>query len=185
MQANDAHAKLGRKTMFSPEIAEAICERVAAGMPLIDVCDEMQIGQRTVFDWLKRKGEAFDTFRSLYARAREMQGEAAAAEALRLARTLVIAPDLDSARVGAARLLSDNLRWYAERLAGSVWADNRKQAVEVSGSFAVAAVTIDARSLAPEQRDALRAALIAAKGSQSEGSADIIDSTDYTEEQDD
>ncbi len=60
---------MGRKSTFKQEIADEICERIATGEPLIQIClDKKMPAYRTVYDWLKES----DDFATNYARARDI-----------------------------------------------------------------------------------------------------------------
>ena len=74
-------------------------------------------------------------------------------------------PDIDSARVGAARLLVDTLKWYAERLNPRQYAMQRIEPVAQTVHNVTNNLSIDASSLGADQRNALRHALIAARDS--------------------
>jgi hypothetical protein len=60
--------KRGRPSLYSPEIAEEICERLASGESMRRICqDEHMPGRRTVEGWM----DADPDFRAKCARARE------------------------------------------------------------------------------------------------------------------
>jgi hypothetical protein len=64
---------MGRPSTFTQEVADAICERIAAGESLrLIVLDEGMPDERTVYRWLDRD----EAFRQQYARAREAQADA-------------------------------------------------------------------------------------------------------------
>jgi hypothetical protein len=72
---------MGRPSSYTPEIADAICERLAAGETLKAICtDDAMPGETTVFRWLAASAE----FRELYARAREAQAELMADEIIKI-----------------------------------------------------------------------------------------------------
>lgn len=73
--------KTGRPSDFNPRIADLICERLADGQSLREICrDEGMPGRTTVFRWL----EAHEDFRNQYAYARELQAEHYADEILEI-----------------------------------------------------------------------------------------------------
>lgn len=76
----------GRKSTFTPKIAEEICKRLAEGIPLAEICrDETMPGYRTVSDWkAARPG-----FAASIARAREDGFDVIAADCLRIADTML------------------------------------------------------------------------------------------------
>lgn len=74
--------KPGRPSSFNQEVADAICERLADGESLRDICQDEEMPNRaTVFRWLSR----FKEFSDQYARAREEQADALFDEILTIA----------------------------------------------------------------------------------------------------
>jgi hypothetical protein len=72
----------GRPSLYTEKLADEICRRLAEGESLRAICREDGMpGVRTVFDWL----EADESFRTKYARAREVQAELMADELLEIA----------------------------------------------------------------------------------------------------
>lgn len=73
---------MGRPSDYSPEIADLICERIADGVSLREICrTENMPSKAAVFRWLAAHAE----FRDQYARAREAQADALADELLDIA----------------------------------------------------------------------------------------------------
>lgn len=65
-------AVTGRPSNYTPELADAICTRIASGESLRSICeDEAMPAQSTVYLWLMRE----QGFSEQYARARELQAE--------------------------------------------------------------------------------------------------------------
>jgi DNA-binding CsgD family transcriptional regulator len=160
--------KQGRPSTYDPKLGERIFELMAEGYSLTEACDELGLARGTVHGW-KRNNEEFAT---LLADARDALAEFAFSEAYAIPRKLLKLyednPDLklDPARVSLAKLTTDSLRWYSERLAPKTFADKTRK-VEISGPngapIQLAAVTISAESLSDEQREILRLALSRAK----------------------
>jgi predicted secreted protein len=72
----------GRPSTFTQEIADRICERLADGEPLRQICrDEEMPAWRTVYDWK----DADDAFAARIARAREAGHDAIAQDCLDIA----------------------------------------------------------------------------------------------------
>jgi len=70
--------------MFSQEVADAICERIAEGEPLRAICrEEGMPAWRTIYDWI----DAEPAFAARFARAREVGFDAIAAQTLEIADT--------------------------------------------------------------------------------------------------
>ena len=76
---------MGRPTLYSPELLEAICSELAKGTPLTVICapDGMP-DDDTVRDWMKRSDVGEAVSRSI-ARARDCGHDAIALDALKIA----------------------------------------------------------------------------------------------------
>lgn len=110
----------GRPSDYTPEVAAIICERIADGESLRQICEEPGMPNRsTVRQWLAVHPE----FHAQYARAREEQGDAYAERAIHEALTA------SDAQMG--RLRMDALKWAAGKLAPKRYGDKVQQ--EVSG----------------------------------------------------
>lgn len=76
--------KPGRVSTFSQETADAICERIANGEPLRQICrDEGMPAWRTVYNWQDEHAD----FKARIAHARELGEEAIAQECMMIADT--------------------------------------------------------------------------------------------------
>ena len=93
--------KRGRPSTYSKEIADHICERIADGVTLRQICRDLGIKWRTVYEWL----ETHPDFLAAYARARDIGADAIAEEALEIADTLSIGEEYedDGSRVKVRR----------------------------------------------------------------------------------
>lgn len=70
------------KSTYTPEIADEICERLAEGEPLRQICRDLHMpAWRTVYDWIRQNEE----FSARIAHARELGFDAIAEEALDIA----------------------------------------------------------------------------------------------------
>ena len=91
MTKNDR--KRGRPSTYSYETVEVICERLAYGESLRQICcDKTMPGRRTIFQWLAKYPE----FARLYTAARHDQIEGLGGEAVEIADT---EPDIERARL--------------------------------------------------------------------------------------
>ncbi len=123
---------MGRPSDFTEETANLICEQIALGLSLREICqsDEMP-DKSTVFRWLT----ANETFRDQYARAREAQMEHWAEEVLEIAddgsndwmerqrqdgSTETV---LDHEHVQRSRLRVDSRKWLMSKLAPKKYGD--------------------------------------------------------------
>lgn len=78
---------MGRKSEYTEEIANAICEQLAEGVPLREICRQDGMpAWRTVYDWK----DAYPDFATRITRAREIGEDAISQECLRIADTPVM-----------------------------------------------------------------------------------------------
>jgi len=105
---------VGRPTIYSDEIAEKICDRLASGESMVQICrDEEMPGLRTVMRWAALNAD----FGTEYARAREAQAEVMDDKIM---TTAEVAGD-DPA---AARVKIDAYKWRAAKLAPKRFGDS-------------------------------------------------------------
>lgn len=94
----------GRPSVYTPELGHRICEAVANGEALQDVCKQPGMpARRTVYYWLRTNEE----FATAYELAREMRADLLADEVVKISDTE------DPAR---ARVQIDARRWAASKL---------------------------------------------------------------------
>lgn len=122
--------KPGRPTIFSAEIAAAICERLANGESLLAICRDLAMPNRsTVYRWLAADKEFCDK----YARAREAQADYLAEQALEIADTPQIGIKTKTGPNGMEttegdmiehrRLQVDTRKWFAAKVAPKKYGD--------------------------------------------------------------
>ncbi|WP_348644850.1 terminase small subunit protein [Rhizobium sp. SG741] len=122
----------GRPSEFTKEIADGICERLAGGESLKSICLAEDMPHRaTVFRWLG----AHDSFRDMYARAREAQADALFDEILDIANTPITGEKTKVDKDGNViemtkadmiehrRLQIDARKWMAGKLRPKVYGD--------------------------------------------------------------
>jgi len=142
---------------YSEEITDKICNLIADGHALHQIIKmEGMPGNAAVYAWL----EKYPSFAEKYARAREKQADLFAAQIVTIADTATDA--------NLARLQMDARKWAASKMAPKKYGD--KTLTEVTGADGGAIKTeavskVDWRELDPDQRETLRQALLAAKGS--------------------
>jgi hypothetical protein len=157
----------GRPSTYKPETGDKILELMASGMTLTEACDHLGLYRSTVYNWADKN----PSFASTLARAKHALAEHAFSKAHEIPKKLyesaLNGQEIDGPMVAAARLYTDSLKWYAERLNPRDYAQQSRQSIELTGKnggpIQTAALVIDSRSLAPEARDALRLALQLAK----------------------
>jgi hypothetical protein len=112
----------GRPSIFSPELADRLCERLADGEALRAICrDEGMPDERTVRRWALDDVEGFSGH---YARAREIGYQGMADDLTEIAD----AKDGDPAR---DRLRVDTRKWLLSKALPKIYGD--KQQIEHSG----------------------------------------------------
>jgi len=111
---NAPRAKRGRPTIYSPELAEAICDRLATGDSLVTICaDPAMPGLRTVMRWAAENHD----FGTEYVRAREAQAEVMDDKILDAAAEANGDPQ-------AARVKIEAYKWRAAKLAPKRYGDS-------------------------------------------------------------
>lgn len=121
----------GRPSSFTQEIADAICERIADGQSLREICrDESMPDKKTVLRWLAEREE----FRAQYASAREAQADHFADEILEISddgtndwTKRKIGEELvdvvDHEHISRSKLRVDARKWLMARMAPKKYGD--------------------------------------------------------------
>lgn len=99
----------GRPTSYTDDMGANICALLASGQSLQSICkaDDMP-HMSTVFRWLA----AHESFRDIYAKAREVQADVFADEITDIADSA----DKDTPSIAKARLQIDARKWIAAKL---------------------------------------------------------------------
>jgi hypothetical protein len=114
--------KPGRPTLYSPELAESICNRIACGKSLVSVCKALRLDYSTVAKWLCMPEN--EEFRAMYTFAHKLQAGYLAGEMKDIA---------DKTRdPQKARLQVDTRKWLAAKYDPKKYGDHVD--VELSGS---------------------------------------------------
>ena len=104
----------GRPTSYTDELADVICQRVAAGESMRTICsDDGMPSRETVRNWL----EVHPAFLAKHARAREAQADVMDEEIMLEA----VAATPETANVARVRI--DAFKWRAARLAPKKYGD--------------------------------------------------------------
>jgi hypothetical protein len=127
----------GRPSIFSPTLADTICERIASGETLSAICiDDDMPSVATVGRWTRENPE----FKAAYAHARVAQAEVRQGEIITIADSSysVVRLDDGTEKIVANdpqrdRLRIDARKWVAARFDPATYGD--KQFVEHSGSI--------------------------------------------------
>lgn len=132
-KGTQAEMPAGRPSTYNPEIGAEICERIADGESLHQICGpdrpEGWPDRRTVRAWRAHAPE----FDALYARAKQAQADYYA-DAI-----LAEAYGADESRIQTARVRIDALKWQAAKLNPARWADN----VRLTGAQGDGPVQVD------------------------------------------
>lgn len=135
---------MGRPSGYTDELADLICERLAEGESLVQICkDDDMPGVSTVFRWLASNA----AFRDTYARAREVQAERLADEIVEIAdegRRDTYIDDEGRERtnydvIARSKLRVDARKWIASKLAPKKYGEKVQQ--EHSGAVQVTSIT--------------------------------------------
>ena len=134
MQTMNQH-KRGRRSDYSAEIANTICDRLAGGESLRAICADAGMPDRTtVSRWLAR----YEEFRGLYGFAREWQAECLVDEILKIARdssrdyVKKVGVDgkvtwvVDREHIARCGLRISALKWTAARMAPRKYGNARR-----------------------------------------------------------
>jgi hypothetical protein len=127
--------------VYTDEIAEEICDRLASGEPLAVICRDAHMpDEKAVRKWVQTRAE---TFGPMYARARDIGYDSIAERILELGedRAECIGPDgyIDNGEIQRLRMLSDNRRWLLAKLRPKQYGDKVTQ--EITGEDGGALIT--------------------------------------------
>lgn len=137
-------AAVGRPSVFSTELAAAICERMAEGESLRAICRDRTMPHRnTVLNWLADKSD----FLGQYARAREAQADVLAEQILEIIDRATVKT------VNVARLKFEGRRWLASKIAPKKY--GTKVEAEISGKDGGPIQHVDLSRLSDKQLDTL------------------------------
>lgn len=121
--------------MFSQEVADEICTRLAEGRSLASICRDPEMPTlATVFRWLA--DDRYAAFRDNYTRAVSMRADAKFEE---LDDVSEEAANSESAvKINGLRLKADNIKWQLARMNSKKYGDKIEQAH--TGSIAVESI---------------------------------------------
>lgn len=114
----------GRRSLYTPELAAAICDQIAHGESLVSIAHAPGMpSYQTIIAWLK----AHSDFEAMYRQAREDQADTLADEIIAIADS--VRDTKDAAAVNAARLRVDARKWVAAKLKPKVYGDRVETAL--------------------------------------------------------
>ena len=146
---------MGRPSLYTPELADRICQRLAEGESLLSICRDDEMPSRpTVHKWVTEDTEGFA---AKYAHAREAGCDVMAEQLMEIAddgRNDFMAAQanedgeggavkFDAEHVQRSKLRVDARKWYLSKIAPKRYGD--KQQVEHSGTVSIADALREAR----------------------------------------
>ena len=163
-RANIYKAKRGRPTVMTPEVQTEILERLTAGQSLTFICElEHMPSPTAVYEYLQKS----PSFADAYSRACGGLGTVLFHQCLQIAddatNDLIEGPDgpmVNHAAIQRAKLKIDTRMRMAGKLNGK-YAD--KPLLGENSTVNVNTLAINARDMAPDEREKLRALLLSAR----------------------
>ena len=146
----------GRPTLYTEEIAEEICDRLANGESLNVICRDAHLpDEALVRQWAKNVDELprLKAFSTRYTRARESGYEVIAESILSFGTQDCTGPDgyVDNGEIQRLRLLSENRKWLLSKMLPKQFGDKVTQ--EITGEDGGALITrIELVPVAPRVR---------------------------------
>lgn len=125
--------------MFSEELFEEICDRLATGESLRAICrDPHMPDEKAVRKWVMKAGSELGP---QFTRAREMGYESLAEEVIEISDQSCLGPDgyVDNGAVQRARLMGDARRWFLSKQMPKKYGDKVTQ--EITGEDGGALIT--------------------------------------------
>jgi len=139
----------GRPSIYSDALVETICQRMADGETVTDICSDAGMpGVQTISTWKRVNPD----FGERYAHARQDLADWHANEALRVAQ--LATPDT----VQVDRLRYDSHKWYAEKMNPGLYGVPKQQ-IELTGTVTLASMVesslkaLEARTIEAESID--------------------------------
>jgi hypothetical protein len=151
----------GRPSTYSETIADEIVRRMIEGENMTKICEGGGMPSRaTVYGWFDRHPE----FYARCARAREALADHLVDKIEQMADNATLK------NIEKVKLKISVAQWRAMKVAPRMYGDRMRAEItgENGGPVQVQALTIDARALMPEHREALKQALLAAKNAKGE-----------------
>jgi hypothetical protein len=154
-----ARKKLGRPTIYTPELAARICAELACGKSLRTVCkaDDMP-GLETIFRWLREKPD----FRDQYAHAKNESADALVEEMIDISddgsNDWMEVHDKDGNSVGwklngehvqRSRLRVDTRKWIASKLKPKKYGERLEMAGDAENPLTLLIQQIQGNSFQP------------------------------------
>jgi len=142
----------GAGKIFTPQLFDEICDRLATGESLRAICrDPLMPDERAVRKWVTKEGSNLGP---QYALAREMGFDSLAEQVIEISDTPCLGPDgfVDNGAVQRARLMADSRRWFLSKAMPKKYGDKVTQ--EITGEDGGALITrIELVAVDPRPRE--------------------------------
>lgn len=135
---------MGRPTKYRLELATDLCTMIALGRTTREACAANKITTPTLFEWLAK----YESFASLYARAKEIAMEGLADEIMEISDDItkdkidvlsdegeVLFQRTNHEAINRSRLRVDTRKWLMSKLAPKKWGDRTQH--DVGGELIV------------------------------------------------
>lgn len=123
----------GGQRVFSQELFEEICDRLATGQSLRAICrDPHMPDEKAVRKWVTKEGGELGP---QFARAREMGCDSLAEEVIEISDQPCLGPDgyVDNGAVQRARLMADSRKWFLSKTMPKKYGDKVTQEIVGDG----------------------------------------------------
>jgi terminase small subunit-like protein len=107
--------KMGRPTKYSEALVDTICEQIAMGRSLVNICAELDLSYSQVMVWLQK----YPDFTDKYARAKEAQADWYADEII----SVIDGAKSDRNEIERAKVKIEALKWVASKLKPKKYGD--------------------------------------------------------------
>jgi hypothetical protein len=122
-------AKVGRPTIYTPELGDRICDELTNGKSLVKICEPDDMPATvSIYKWLREHEE----FANNYTRARENQADKYADEIVEIADR---ATDKDSA--AAMKVRVDARKWVSSKLKPKKYGDKLDLDQTIDGKITI------------------------------------------------
>lgn len=153
-QPTEPMRSVGRPSIFSDEIVDAICDRMIMGESLVKICADPTMPSRpTIYKWFER----YPDFYTKCARAREGLAD------VFVDKIMTLADETTEENVQSQKVKISTAQWLAMKMAPRIYGDRTTtQITGHDGGAVVISQTIDVRQLDSDARDAFKQALLSA-----------------------
>lgn len=145
--------KIGRPKAISPEWMEYICDQIAEGRSLWEICHDPKVPHVPAYSVVRYWARKDPIFSADYLRAREAQQESLAEKALSIASGKH--PDAEEMDANERRVWIDTIKWSAGKLLSSRYGDKIALTGADGGPIQMEARRVDVAQLEDDEREML------------------------------